>query len=105
MARTTGSTDTETEVFLDDDGPVVDTTGTLAVLGHRAISALSSAGLSVAVVRAYAAQSGDLEALATCAQITDLIEHAARAARDQLVLRPGTNLRAASRSIHGVRAS
>jgi hypothetical protein len=87
MSGSSGVAPSVTPVFLEDDQPFVDTSGLIAVLGHRTISALSSAGVALALVRAHAAQRGDADAIAACGDIATMIDDAARAARDRLVLR------------------
>ena len=83
--------ETDTEVrrvvpVFEDPPPVVDTSGTLAVLGHRAIGALTSAGLAVAVMRAQAVKAGDTDAVVACNEIFTLLDRAATTARDRIVL-------------------
>ena len=69
-----------------DDPAAVDLTGTLSVLGHRAINTLSSAGLAIAVVRSYARTAEDELALAACRRVEQLLREAAQVIREDIVL-------------------
>ena len=75
----------EAPVFAEDPDPV-DLTGTLSVLGHRAINTLSSAGLAIAVVRSFARTAEDELALAACRRVEQLLREAAQVIRDDIVL-------------------
>src|SRR3954453_3353789 len=79
----------ESSVFVDDPAPV-DQTGTLSVLGHRAINTLSSAGLAIAVVRTYAGSAEDELALAACRRVEQVLREAAEVIRADIVLRAST---------------
>ena len=72
-------------MFAEDPEPV-DHTGTLSVLGHRAINTLSSAGLAIAVVRSFARTADDELALAACRRVEQLLREAAEVIRDDIVL-------------------
>lgn len=85
--RPTGPTSSATSPVFTDDVETAPTSGTLAVLAHRAVNTLSSAGLAVALVRAHASQSGDTEAISACNEMFGLIDQAARIARDRIILR------------------
>ena len=75
----------EPPVFANDPEPV-DHTGALAVLGHRAINTLSSAGLAIAVLRSFARSADDELALAACGRVEQLLREAAQVIRDDIVL-------------------
>ena len=81
----------EPGVFAEDPEPM-DLTGTLSVLGHRAINTLSSAGLAIAVVRSFARTAEDELALAACRRVEQLLREAAQVIRDDIVLGSATPL-------------
>jgi hypothetical protein len=75
----------EPPVFAVDPEPV-DHTGTLSVLGHRALNTLSSAGLAIAVVQSCARTAEDELALAACRRVEQLLREAVQVIRDDIVL-------------------
>lgn len=79
----------EVAVFAEADDRD-DATGALAVLGHRALSALSNEAVAVAMLRAYAINTGDDEVIAACNDVDELLGQVVVALRDRVIRRART---------------
>ena len=80
----------EVAVFAEADD-VDDATGALAVLGHRALSALSSEAVAVAMLRAHAINTGDDEVIAACNDLDELLGQVVVTLRDRVIRRARTS--------------
>ena len=73
-----------TPIFLDDErGP--DLTGTIAVLGHRALSSTTSPALAIGMLRRYALESGDRDLVSACDEVSALLEQVVVTLRRQVM--------------------
>lgn len=102
--HTHGGPEAEVAVFAADEGAGraavneaapgadnggADALGAIAVLGHRALSTLGSAGVAVEQARTFAAQTGDSDILTACDEAGRLLDVTAEVIRQGVVLQHG----------------